>query len=94
MKDPVRSLKRTLRRVRNGVSAVGRRLCSVVGVVREVLSSARERHPTLATDIASLVLQQLIVVLIERGIAWLVRRATVRPAPARVVPFPTLRPAT
>ena len=35
-----------------------------------------------------------IVVVIERTIAWLVRKAAVRPTPARVVQFPTLRPAT
>ncbi len=34
-----------------------------------------------------------IVVVIERTIAWLVRKAAVRPTPARVVPFPYLRPA-
>ena len=94
MKDPVRSLKRAVRRARNGVTAISRRVGKVVAVVREVLNSIRERHPTLLTEIAALVLQQLIVVVIERTIAWLVRKAAVRPAPARVVPFPTLRPAT
>jgi hypothetical protein len=94
MKHPTRSLTCTLQRVRDGVAAVGRRVRSVVAVVCEMLNSIRERHPTLATDLIVLVLQQLIVLLIERTIAWLVRRAAVRPTPARVVPFPTLRPAT
>ena len=94
MKNPTQSLKRTLQRVRNGAAAVARRLRSVFAVMREVLNSIRERHPTLLTEIAALVLQQLIVVVIERTIAWLVRKAAVRPTPAKVVPFPTLRPAT
>jgi hypothetical protein len=94
MKNPARSLKRTLQRVRNGAAVVARRLRSVVAVVREALNCIRERHLTLLTEIAALVLQQLIVVVIERTIAWLVRKATMGPTPARVVPFPTLRPAT
>jgi len=94
MKNPTQSLKRTLQRVRNGAAVVARRLRSVFAVVREVLNPIRERHPTLITEFAALVLQQLIVVLIERTITWFVRKATVRPTPARVVPFPTLRPAT
>ena len=94
MKNPTQSLKRTLQRVRNGAALVARRLRSVFAVVPEVLSSLRERHPTLLTEFVALVLQPLIVVVIERTIAWLVRKAAVRPAPVRVVPFPTLRPGT
>ena len=93
MKNPTQSLKRTLRRVRNGAAVVARRLHSVFAVVCEALKCIRARHPTLAMEFAALALQQLIVVIIERTVAWLVRRATVRPTPARVVPFPTLHPA-
>ena len=46
MKNPTQSLKRTLQRVRNGAAVVARRLRSVFAVVREVLNSIRERHPT------------------------------------------------
>ena len=94
MKNPTQSLKRTLRRVRNGAAVVARRLHSVFAVVCEALKCIRARHPSLATEFAALVLQQLILAVIERTIAWLVRKATVRTTPARVVPFPTLRPAT
>src|SRR5205823_14800845 len=79
--NPTQSLKRTLQRVRNGAAVVARRLRSVFAAVREVLNSIRERHPTLLTEIAALMLQQLIVAVIERTIASLVRRPTVRPRP-------------
>jgi hypothetical protein len=88
MKNPTRALRRTLERAKVGAAAVSRRLHAVVA---EALSSVRERHPTMVAELVAMIVHHLILAVIERTIAWLLRDSASRPTRAEVFPFPPLR---
>jgi hypothetical protein len=92
MKNPTRSLRRTVERAQIGAGAAARRLREVVAAFAEALSSLRKQNPTMAAELVAAIVHHLIMAAIERTTAWLLRRFATRPTGAQVLPFPALRP--
>jgi hypothetical protein len=93
-RPPSRFLRRTIERTKIGVAAAAGRLRELVAVFSGELTAVRERYPTLVSEIVATAVHHLIIAVIEGFIGWLVRRTTMRSTSAKVLSFPTLRPAT
>ena len=93
MKNPTRRMRRTMGKIARGVAKVGQKVQLLATRAREAARSPLKRDSSLAREIVSRWLRQLLLTVVEVGISRLVRRITTRPKPANVTLLPTLRPA-